>query len=312
MFDIHLGAIGIRPLGVYPYIDVVRVWLTDPLSEARLRNLRLMCGDLLVWRIGEPKPISIDRIPRGRPPRWRSAKFDPTLKQWIGLCQPTRAAILSMARRSPHLNYVEFALDWIFPNKEAQKAAYETADRFHVKRHHNRQQVRYVGEGDVSRTRYTGPRSAPNVLATYQDRASKVTGELCCVHFCWRVKGSEALRRTGVKNLEDVLRVDPHMFWLNRLLLYGVISPERLGRMYLQHHTGSRRRGPWVQKISKSGLTYDFDFRTGGLLKRIYPTTQELIDALPPKLRGHFRRRCLFPVDVSHLLPPWGTSPTPH
>src|SRR4051794_27422526 len=186
-----------RPKAVYWYIDSLQLWLTKPLSSGQFRSLRSKCGSVHVWNGPAPWPSSY--------------------VQRLQLGQPSLEALqfLSGIIRDAHLNAVEIALDWVFEDEEALDDAFEFACRHHVKHHHRDQGVRFY-PGKKGRTRYSGPRNAPNVLAIYADRPCRITGEFHCLHFDWRIKGSAALRRAGISSVRDLLGFNHGRFWVKR------------------------------------------------------------------------------------------------
>jgi|SRR5215211_2775180 len=193
-------------------------WLRRPLNAAERDFLTEHCG-------GEPyfgsKPMRFDR-------RWR---------QRIGLPQPDTAALQFLAQRDGVLlNYLEIALDLIFRSEVDRDDAFDFVDRHHVKKYH-RDRVRFV----KGTTRYTDRRGAPNNLVTYSGRHSKLTGEVACLHFDWRITGAVALRRAGIESVTDLLTLDHHRFWQSRLLFYE-LDWQKLGLMLLNRQHGRRRR----------------------------------------------------------------------
>jgi hypothetical protein len=276
----------INPTAIYPYVDKSQLWLRDPLTPGQLSQLDRLCrGGVHV--LNEPR------------------RFDARYRQRLQLRQPTREALEWFSGRDDaELNAAELSLDWIFGNEFECEEAYAFACQHHVKKHHRAQQVTFVGEGGV--TRYSGPRGAANVLATYRDKPSKVTGEVHAVHFDWRITGAAAMRRAGLGSIADLLALDPHHFWLGRLLLYG-IDLDQLGRVVLNDERRTKRRKPWV--ISRpSGFTYHMDRRAGSFLYRAAGSTQVLLDKLEPRLRQKVRERALVSMDDGHLLPALGES----
>ena len=63
---------------------------------------------------------------------------------------------------------------------------------------------------------YEGKRGAPNLIAMYADKCSKVTGEVHCVHLDWRISRSYAIRRAGISNVRDLVHFDHRKFWSER------------------------------------------------------------------------------------------------
>ncbi len=110
--------------------------------------------------------------------------------------------------------YAELALDWVFAAEEQCYDAYRLADHHHVK-NFLRGGLRYE-----QTTRYAGGWQSANVLALYGDRRCKLTGELHCLHFDWRLR-RRALRQLGVNSISDLGRARSPRFWRDRLLLYA-------------------------------------------------------------------------------------------
>ena len=103
--------------------------------------------------------------------------------------------------------------------------AFDFLCRHVVKRWHRDQGIRFVvSDADGGITRYTGDRTAKNLLVIYNGRPSKETGEVECVHIEWRLKGRRALARAGINGLADLLRFDHRQFWSQRLLLSAIGS----------------------------------------------------------------------------------------
>jgi hypothetical protein len=133
---------------------MITVWLRTPLNEVQLAWLNRRCRVRL----------------HNRP-----AKFDYRLKQRLQLFLPS-FEVLQWISRLPfvHLNRVDLALDWIFDGEAERDEAYELVTRYHVKKYHRDQGIRFVKGG----TRYTGPPTAPNNFVMYGDKPCRTTGEL--------------------------------------------------------------------------------------------------------------------------------------
>jgi hypothetical protein len=269
----------INPSDRYAYFDVVQVWLQEHLPGSKLRWLRSQCGSGGLHVLNKPM------------------RFNHSYKQRLQLHQPSREALHSIATlNAVHLNGMELSLDWTFDDEADRDDAFELVCRYHVKKHHRDQGVRFVR----GVTRYTGPRQAPNVLATYRDKPSKVTGEVYCVHFDWRMKGAAVLHRAGINSIADLLNFKHREFWQSRLLMCALHYRD-LGRIYRNQGTGRRR--PWVIFSPSRRFSYDVDQRTGATIVRILGSTQAVIDRYRGKLDV---RRCLVSINVRHLLPQFG------
>jgi hypothetical protein len=231
---------------VWPFFDKVAVWLRRPASKTALAELKKQCGHLHVGN--------------------HRARFDGNFRQRLELKQPTDAALRWLAARDDALiNQIEVALDFIFGNWADRDDAYDFLNRHLVRRWHGkRQEIRvYAGK---AQTRYDGPRAARNSLVLYRQEFSRVTGELCAVHFEWRLRGARAVRGAGISSGQCLLKFDHRAFWERRLLLCD-IEPERLGR-YLRNQTEG----------SKSRVTGKLDSRTGHVVINGCSTVQEIID----------------------------------
>lgn len=277
MINLHSLGRQIKPAGIYAFFDKIQVWLKQPLSPAQINWVRCQCGT------------------GGLHVRNRTASFDHRYRQRLQLYQPNGQVLKWLAKRNEvHLNFAEFSLDWTFNNQSDCDDAWEFICKYQVKKHHRNHGIRFV----KGVTRYTGPRNAPNVLAIYYDLPSKASGEIHCVHFDWRINRVAALRRAGYSSVSDLVNVNFHHFWLNRLQLYALV-PGKLGRMYWNHQRKTNRRGRWLVRC-KNGFEYDADVRTGGLIIRALGSTQAVLDGYGKKFDV---RRCLSAIDDSHLLP---------
>jgi hypothetical protein len=75
-----------------------------------------------------------------------------------------------------------------------------------------------------------------NVLTVYSDKPSKldnnaIGGAARCVHIEWRVSGSEAMRKLGLRSLDDLINFDHHAFWSSHIELYHLPRSTQLGRL---------------------------------------------------------------------------------
>jgi hypothetical protein len=262
---------GINPVDTYGYIDKIQVWCKQPLLKDELSRLQSLCGGALHVH---------DQ------PAW----FDSRYRQRLQLNQPKDAALALLARRDNLLlNYAEISLDWVFDDQIDTVDAFRMLDRYHVKKHHRDQGVRFV----AGLTRYSGPRKAPNVLAVYRDRHCKVTGEAHCVHLDWRIRGAEALRHAGLGTIQQLRKLDYRSFWRKRLVLYRLNSA-KLGRRYHNYFRGSTRQRAWVIPH------YHVDARTGQTMLWVLGSVQRVLDTYAGRLNV---RSCLQPINVDHLLP---------
>lgn len=283
MRNLSSPAAGINPSGIYAYVDVVAVWLKAPVFGSDLAWLKSQCGQGGI------------RVRKG------PARFDWSYRQRLQISQPTQQALEWLAKRGDVLlNYVEISLDWIFDQEADRIAAYEFVCRHFVKKHHREQGIRfYAGKQGV--TRYTARRWAPNVVAIYDDRPSKVTDEIDCVHFDWRSFGIGALRRLGIESVGDLIDFNHREFWRPRLLFFELI-PDDLGRMYHNNEKQTDRRLPWIvrKKIGDRYFNYHCDRRTGQTIMRVLGSVQAVIDVFGRRLNVH---RCMSQIMVNRLLP---------
>jgi hypothetical protein len=261
------------PIAIYPYIDKIGCWLRDPLRSGDLARLRSYCD-------GGLRPFD------------ETAAFNPELRQRLQLYQPRPSALAMLARRNDlHLNYLENSLDWIFRSEDENDYAGYFLDHRFVKNYHRQQGIRYVGQ-----VRYTGPRSAANVLAVYTDRECKLTGETPCTHLDWRIRGSAALRQAGLGSMPEVIALDQREFWRPRLLLLGVDDLTRLGRKHNNHVWGTKRRRDWIETYGS--LYWNHDARLGRIIYTLCDgQMQKLVDGFA------FVRSSLMRLPVDDLLP---------
>ncbi|MGE0522113.1 MAG: hypothetical protein AB7O60_03635 [Variibacter sp.] len=287
--DGHLGKSTIRPSGIYSYPDTITVWLRRDLTNSERAFFDANCaGHFDLRRNGEWVRVNRKLVHIWHP--------DPAYCRRLQLYQPNTAALERLAALDDvRLTGVDVALDWVFDSEEERDAAYEALCLRHVKLNHSGHHVAFVGDGGT--TRYSNQRHAPNNLAAYSDKICRVTGEVYCLHNEWRIKGNRALCRAGIRSPRDLLGIDFQAFWIKRLLLRDV-DVVRLGRAHQNWANGTKRKRH--SRSRPSGFHYDKDRRTGGLLKRAYGSTQNLIDAFGCRFD---LRRCLVPIDVAHLLP---------
>ena len=268
----------IVPTEKMSYVDSIQLWLKNPLlPRTRLDWLAARCDSIDV---------------RQQPKRW-----DPAYRVRLQVRRPSQEALQWLATLSGVLmNYVEIGLDWTFTTEEERDAAHEFVINHHIKRWHGDQQVTFH-----KGTRYTAQRRVPNKLVSYADRPSRITEEIHCVHVQWRLNGARALQRAGIATVAELLKLDHHQFWKDRLLLRRV-NQQALGRQYNVHVLGKgRRRGPWIAYYGPGkSLRYNYDGRAGYILMRTRGTTQAVVD----EFRKHFDvSRCLEALEIPELLP---------
>ena len=198
--------------------------------------------------------------------------------QWLQLRQPHREALrLLTSFGEHHLNYTEHALNWIYANRKTKNEDKYWIDRHLIRRYHRGEQdIRFV-EGE---TRYDARRRSANVTALYGDRASKVTGELFCLHVEWRCNRANALRRLGINSINDLVDFDHRAFWRKRLLLCEwTCHPRVLGRLCradVQLY-GDRRplrgRREWIDYVGSNRFAYSIDTAVGAAIQHMQVQT---------------------------------------
>jgi hypothetical protein len=251
------------PTAIYAFIDKVQVWLQQRLLKPELARLRKHCGSLHYSN--------------------QPARFNPSFRQQLQLYQPRPDALQILTGRTDvHLNYVEVALDWIFDEEFDRDPAFAFLDRYHIKKYHRDQGIRWK-EG----TRYTGPRRAPTVLAAYADRECKLTGEVNCLHAEWRMHSHAALKRAGISTVTDLINLDYREFWRQRLLLCALDLCD-LGRRHYNYFNGTKRRRNWSSMHGR--FRYDHDKATGATVFNYFGSTQKVLDRFGAKFNVRGRR----------------------
>jgi len=215
----------------------------------------------------------------------------------LTLVVPNEDAIKFLARRiSGFVNYVEMALDVPTPNIETAHEIHECFDRLFAQSRHSRKIMRRVKNGT-----YTGEKKPGHRFCWYADLASKKTGDDFCFHIEGRHHGVEAVRRIGIKEIDNLLVFDHEAYWAKYLNLYSV-DFERLGRLHFNRLEGRKRK---TSRISVSrDFRYNVDAAAGRALFRVHGaveyiekhTIQKFIDEFG---RGPFLRR----MDVTKLMP---------
>jgi hypothetical protein len=281
----------IRPIGIYPYFDNVQVWVRQPLDREALLQLESASGR------------------GGIHPENGPAKFDARLRQRIELRQPSADALRQLARRDDVLiNKVEITIDYTLNSRAEQYRAWEFLTRHIVRRWHGKnQKIRVVrgtegdDEGGLGGTRYDAARRAPNKTVLYQDKFSRVTGELNCVHLEWRLNGLKAVRNAGIESGQDLLEFNHRTFWQKRLRLYDV-DRRRLGRLIRNRAHGTRRRTS-EDTVLANRFKVNLDGMTAEGHVGSYDTVQELVDHLTGSLHLNRVHRALVPISTESLLP---------
>lgn len=260
--------------------DRIRLWLDQPEYPGDLDSLRPHCRDV---------QITSGQMPYNA--RWKAA---------IDLFQPTRECLDLLqitlgARVAVQLEYVEIAIDLVFPLSHSQlirklRRAFMAAA---VPQYHRREAVLEKGTTWYfeRRSRPDG-RKRPHVLAVYADRPSKLnnrtvtTGDPACLHIEWRASGVDSLMKLGLATLADLAKFDHAKFWPQHVFLYGLPSKTVLGRILAKaagkdqsvSGTALRRRAErWQNKHSvppaptKGQFVLHNALRGEPALKRILP-----------------------------------------
>jgi hypothetical protein len=267
----------INPTARIPYIDKLEIRLAERLTREEYLLLNRSCR-LMIPSNG-----------------YRKYCFQYKVK--LSLYQPTNEAIEFLASlKNTQLCQVEFALDFIFDDEMSRDEAAELFDQHFVQRN-LRGDKRYVSNDGVYFTRYTIKRWGPNNAVLYFDRPSKVTGELYCVHFEWRISGTGNLRRAGFASAADFMKIDWREFWRKRLIFF-VGNVKTFGRKYQNHRLKTKRRIEWVE-IFSGGFAYNHDRIAGTIFRGL--SMQEIWN-LYGRLWGGVRPY-LIQIDVNDLLP---------
>jgi hypothetical protein len=269
----------IVPSGIDAYFDKVGGWLRQPVSD---RTHARLCD------LGAEFPY---RAPRFTASNWQA----------IHLHRPDPEALqLLDSPGQVHLNYGEFALDLTFADQLKKLKAEDWTDRHLIRKYHpSKYGIRWV----KGVTRYDAPRSAQNGITLYTDRASRITGELACLHVEWRCNGVAALRRIGINSVADLLTFDHRAFWQQRLILQDwSCDPKVLGRIYNRHIGPAgmeprRGRREWIDYIGTNKFAYSVDVRAGAIIQDM--PVQRALD--------YYRKlqidRYLQPINVEQLFP---------
>lgn len=244
----------------YDYIDVVQVWLREPLSLNELLDLNANARKMRLARdLGIQEPLIWA-------PKW---------KQTVRLCQPNEHAIQSLAKiETVLITYLELARDQSMDSQEQVDAGLQVTAEHFVQRWHGKRRMRFWENGnwrsgDLHRViqrngKEIRLRKIGTVFQAYGDRPSKVTGEINCLHLEAKIYGSSPIRRIGINHPRDLVGFDCDGFWKRNLRLFRV-DRERLGRSWRNRENGTR-----TQTAKRGSHGYNVDRSLGNLIFRHY------------------------------------------
>lgn len=260
----------IDPLSTYTSDDRLHGWRHRPFNKQEMRWLREHCD------FAENPPLSY------KTPGRRRRDF-----RRVHLGRPNNKALGWLKAQNVRPIGYQPAIDWIVGSEDECRGGNLFLRRHGFKRYHRL----YRPKRSPFAVHYASGRRARSNTATYADRASKVTGEVCCIHHEYRLRDAEALRVIGIHTIDDVIKFDHYAFWKKYLLAYE-IDFAVLGRMWVRH---TRRHGAkWIAEINYE----DIGRR---LFALCHSSVQELVDRLRRLIpRIH---KCLVPINVEHLLP---------
>jgi hypothetical protein len=174
-------------------------------------------------------------------------------------------------RDDVQVNRVEIALDIITPFAFELKRA---ASVGFVQRHHTTTRTARRSKSNWKPRREvtifpndnfrTGDLGCPgSTFQAYDDKPSKVTGEIDCFHLEVKVNGVRALRQLGINTLSDLLAFDHARFWQHHFII-AEIDMERVGRYHVNQRDGTRRRAPLIHR------SFNVDAAVGNVLWRVF------------------------------------------
>ncbi|QXW18907.1 hypothetical protein KXJ72_02835 [Comamonas aquatica] len=232
--------------------DRVTIWLDRPASDAEFEELREHCTCLTVTN-DQPK-------------------FQANRKCKLELFQPTRKCLrmakeILRAETNAEPTYVELARDVTLPNRV--RTALLTAFLGSVKVPSQRSLfVQCEGTFYCGQRAESGGRDG-SVLAVYADKASKINNArpdadaMECFHVELRLSGKDALRKHGIRTLEDLIVFSHKQFWGRSLTFYALPpSKTELGRLLAACCGGRadasdtaylKRANRWLDKHSIDG-----------------------------------------------------------
>jgi hypothetical protein len=185
-------------------------------------------------------------------------------RQRLIVTQPSEECLHFFAERDDaQVNRVELALDIITPFasqiKRAAKAGF--IQRRHTTRNALRPRKITIFDNDNFRT---ADLDHPGIFfQAYDDKPSKVTGEIDCFHLEAKVNGVRALRQIGISSISDLFTFDHARFWRKNFIIVE-IDTERLGRYHANRRDRTRRQSAL---ISRSNI--NTDAAVGNVLFRV-------------------------------------------
>jgi len=265
----------LRPSTITVYLDGVWIWLLQPLTDQQRRRLERQCHHL--------------RVEDG--PAW----FNHELRQYLQVTRPNQEAMRFLSRRPHHLSHYQVAVDWSITDPEEHAKVDKAVQLCLIKRWHRNAQVYQI----EATSYFSENLRAANLLLTYGDKFNRHTGECHTVHIEWRTQSRAAVKRSGIENLDDLIKLDLREF-LRDKLKFAVPNIEKLGQRNHRYIKGKgNRRGAhsYYRKIGEQLLTR-LQARLEAEGKQL--STQRIIDAH----RGQFRvSECLEQIEIGHLIP---------
>jgi hypothetical protein len=173
---------------------------------------------------------------------------------------PNARALAYIAKRRNWLtNCVEVARNVITRTAHEADLLQDQYDKGFLQPRHGKRETTSKGYS----TRTDAGKGAGIQFAWYADRPDKLTRAPHCFHIEGRHQGVTAVRRLGIQEPADLLRLDHVRYWKPHEFLYD-IDYERLGRLHLNRLSGSRRQRPRINQCGPHH--YNVDRRTGGAL----------------------------------------------
>ncbi len=246
----------------YPYFDKLQAWLPERLSNKREAAILADChpdlrlppldDDENFWQ-GREKGLYVDNDYR--------MKFKGRYYvQRVQLYRPGPRALQMLADCDAQVNACELALDYVFPNREAKMEVYNYLRRHVIKLYHRNQVFStYKGTVYTALPPVEGKAPVSNMIVIYPDLECRLTGEVDCIHFEWRINNFQAMHAAKLTTPADLITFNHREFWEKRFRL-ATADRVRLGRALNKKATGSKRRGPRVVTCGSSGqFAYDYD-----------------------------------------------------